>query len=258
MSKVKNVVKVMNFHSLLRVDSSKREANKLFMLEHQLSLMIDIIMNNKNFILDKKKFKINDKAEILNIYIGSDYGFCSNYNSQVNAILSNEDESSKILIGKKVTQKAVRVLKRINKDDYLEHTNEIESLIEKYIYEGLVKEINIIYNHYENSSTIYLVKKKVFPIDIINTEEQNYSTDFVVETDINILLKQLTTLYVLYELRICLINAGAAENILRQNTTSESLKKIDEIEDYDLKKYRKDKKSKEFRKVIENFRKLRD
>lgn len=257
MSKVKNVIKVMNFHSLLRVDASKRDANRLFMLEKELSSMIDLIENNKHFILDKKMFKVNRKAEVLNIYIGSDYGFCSNYNSQVNSLIAN-DNSQKIVIGKKVTHSITGVMERINKDDYEEKSQIIEQLIEEQIFKGQFKEINIIYNHYENASTIYLEKKNVFPVHIENNEEQDYDIDFVVETDINDLLRQLAVLYVLYELRICLINASAAENILRQNTTSESLRKIDEIEDLKIKRVRKEKNAKEFRKVIENFKKTRD
>ena len=52
--KVKSVVKIMNFHSLLRVNSAKKKAEKLDGYEKELSKMIDTILNNKNFILDKK------------------------------------------------------------------------------------------------------------------------------------------------------------------------------------------------------------
>lgn len=81
---IRNVVKVMNFHSLIRVDKAKRQADKYLMMEDQLYAMMEAIVNNRNLILDKKIFKVNEDAPKINIYIGSDFGFCSNYNSQVN------------------------------------------------------------------------------------------------------------------------------------------------------------------------------
>ena len=80
---IRNVVKVMNFHSLIRVDKAKRQADKYLMMEDQLYAMMEAIVNNRNLILDKKIFRVKSKMPPkINIYIGSDFGFCSNYNSQ--------------------------------------------------------------------------------------------------------------------------------------------------------------------------------
>ena len=67
--KIKSVVKVMNFYSLLRVDSSKRRAEEYFGYEQSVREFIDNILNNKNLILDKKMIKMNEKGKELNIYI---------------------------------------------------------------------------------------------------------------------------------------------------------------------------------------------
>ena len=64
---VRNVVKVMNFHSLLRVDSAKRTANKYQLMEEQLLDMIDGIVNNRNLSLDKKLLKVNENGPQLNL-----------------------------------------------------------------------------------------------------------------------------------------------------------------------------------------------
>ncbi|MEI3181430.1 MAG: hypothetical protein V8S93_12970 [Lachnospiraceae bacterium] len=85
---IRNVVKVMNFHALIRVDNARRQADKYKMMEEQLMYMMDNITNNRNLILDKKIFEVPKKAPEINIYIGSDLGFCSNYNSQMNEKLS--------------------------------------------------------------------------------------------------------------------------------------------------------------------------
>ena len=46
----------MNFHSLLRVSSARKKAEKLDNYERELFNMIDSILNNKNLILDKISF----------------------------------------------------------------------------------------------------------------------------------------------------------------------------------------------------------
>ena len=53
MSKIKNVVKVMNFHSLLRVDKARKEAEKYKNVGEEITNIIGRIVYNKNMILDK-------------------------------------------------------------------------------------------------------------------------------------------------------------------------------------------------------------
>ena len=53
-------------------------------------------------------------------------------------------------------------------------------------------------------------------------------------------------------------NSYASENVMRQSITSESLKKIEEIEEENIRKERKEKKKKSFKKVIENYIKLKE
>ena len=54
MASVENIVKVMNFHSLIRVDKAKREAAKYFNVGDELAKILYQIMNNRNLTLDKK------------------------------------------------------------------------------------------------------------------------------------------------------------------------------------------------------------
>ena len=66
---IRNIVKVMNFHALIRVDNAKRKADKYRMMEEQLYRMMDVIMNNRNLILDKKVMEPNPNAPEIQIYI---------------------------------------------------------------------------------------------------------------------------------------------------------------------------------------------
>ena len=58
---IRNIVKVMNFHALIRVDNAKRKADKYRMMEEQLYRMMDVIMNNRNLILDKKVMELAEQ-----------------------------------------------------------------------------------------------------------------------------------------------------------------------------------------------------
>ena len=48
MSKIKNIVKVMNIHSLLRVDKSRKVADQFLVTENELTNLIDQIYFNEN------------------------------------------------------------------------------------------------------------------------------------------------------------------------------------------------------------------
>ena len=72
------------------------------------------------------------------------------------------------------------------------------------------------------------------------------------------MLKQLLILYLTYELEIAGYVSAAAENLTRQNVTTESLKRIDEIEEEKVRVERKERKAEEFSKVLDNFTKLRN
>ena len=71
--KIKNVVKVMNFQSLLRMDKSLRQADKYRDVGKEITSILGQIMYNKNLILDKKILLPDQDKPELNIYIANDY-----------------------------------------------------------------------------------------------------------------------------------------------------------------------------------------
>ena len=96
---VRNVVRVMNFHALVRVDNAKKLARKYQQMQEELMHMMSCIANNRNFRLDKQILDPPEDGMTLDIYLGSDYGFCGNYNSQINDQIRKDVVSKKILIG---------------------------------------------------------------------------------------------------------------------------------------------------------------
>ena len=70
------------------------------------------------------------------------------------------------------------------------------------------------------------------------------------------MLHSLLSFYILYELRMCECISRAAENVLRNQITSQALDKIEEIEIKQENEKRREKKDKLVLKTVENFKKI--
>ena len=260
MTSIKNIVKVMNFHSLIRVDKAKREAAKYFDFEVELKKTLYKIMNNRNLKIDKKVNIANENGTVLNIYIGNDLGFCGNFNSQLHSHILEDVNSYKIIIGKKIfnTNNDSNVLFKIEKDEFYKYYPEIEKMINQLILSKSIKEINVIFNYYHSISEITFEKKKVFPVNIDDIKDQlteeDYKSDYVIEMDVNELITSFIVLYICYYIKIYEFNSLASENVMRERVTRESISKIEEAEEEKKKEERKNKKQEMFKKQIDNMK----
>ena len=213
MASIKNIVKVMNFHALIRVDKAKQKANKYFEFEKDITRVLYTIINNRNLKLDKKLILENPKGIVINIYLGNDLGFCGSFNSQAYSSVKKDLDAYKIIIGKKLFNAVLgddKVIYQCEKEEFNDKIDEIEQLIKDYILKKKVKEINIIYNNYQSVRILKL--------------------DYLIETDVDDLVSSLIVLYICYNIKILECNSYAAENVMRERITRESIKKIDEIE----------------------------
>lgn len=251
MTNIKNVVKVMNFHSLLRVDKAKKKADNYKALEQEIKEFMAIILNNKNLNLDKKLIKAKENGQVVNIYIGNDLGFCGNFNSSVKHLASKDDTSLKIMVGSKIFSNAKNVVLNISKEDLYKSFKPIEDILKPLIEAKEIKEINAIFIRYHNINSIKLDKLRLFPLENI---EDNTNEDFVIEADYKLMFTDLILLYIDCELQIIESNSWASENIMRENLTNESLKRLDEIEIEQKKKERKAKRSADFKAELANYR----
>lgn len=252
MANIKNVVKVMNFHSLLRVDKAKRKADNYKVLEEEILSFMNKVLNNKNLNLDKRLITSKPDGKIVNFYIGNDLGFCGNFNSSVKHVAEEDKGVIKIVVGEKIFMNKDDVALNITKEDFYNDFKKIEDIIKPLLINRRIKEINAIFNRYYNVNNIKLEKKKLFPLEF---DDSKNTEDFVIETDASSMFEDLLLFYIECELQIIESNSWAAENIMRQNLTSESLKKIDEIEEEKQKQVRKEKKYQAFKKQMANYRK---
>ncbi len=255
---VKNVVKVMNFHALLRVNGARRKVEKAYKYERELLYVISMIINNRIFNQEHLSIKFPEKAKDLNIYIGSDLGFCASFNSDIEGQIElDNDENDKIIIGKRIKKEVNNVLLFMEKDQFLDKEGEILDIVLDGIMSKRYSNINIIYIHYYNLNKQELIKRKILPVDfdkdIFNKEDikVRQDEDFVIEGDLNFILWNLISEYVRAEIKIAESWSWASENVKRQMFTNESLKKIEEKEEEDSMLERKARHSKDFKVIVE-------
>ena len=254
MSSIKNVVKVMNFHSLLRVDKARKRAEKYLDGGQEITKILSEILYNKNLVLDKKALIPDKSKPILDIYIANDYGYCGDFNSSVRRAILNKRDNYKIIIGKKIVYKDDKTVLKIEKDLFNEDFVKIQHYIEKSLLDMSYSEINIHYNHYYTSTTFEFKKINVFPIEF---EGEYYDgNDFVAETDLQKMLKSLISFYICYQLKMCECISEAAENLNRNQITRMALDKIEdkELEEKNAELRRKNEEA--CFKNVENFKKV--
>lgn len=252
--KIKNVVKVMNFQAILRMDKALKQADKYRDVGKEITDILSRIMYNKNLILDKRVLTPDKDLPKLNIYIANDYGFCGNFNASVSRQIKQDKDSYKIIIGKKITYTDDKILLKINKDDFFKRFIEIEKTLEEAIDSMNYSQINVYYNHYYSLTSFEFVKIQLFPIEFKG--EYYEGEDFVTETDINHVLGSLMTFYISYQLMMCESISYAAENVLRSQITSSALDKIKEKEEEMKHEQMKKRKEISVLKSVENFKKI--
>ena len=235
---IKNVVKVMNFHSLLRVERSREAAKKYTYLGDTVADMIDNIVNNRNIMLD---------------------GFCANLNSNISRQMHEDGNVDKIIVGRKIrtTEKDEgNILLQMSREEFEADKQPIFDILDEGFRKKKYSKINLVYNHYYSSSEVEFKNKVLFPLPEHLKSDRTYQEDFAYEGEIEPLLTNLIILYMQYELVIAGEVSSAALNITRQNTTTESLKKIDEREESRQMLERRQEREKEFGKVLDNYTKL--
>ena len=252
--KIKNVVKVMNFQALIRMDKALKEADKYRNVGKEITDILSRIMYNKNLILDKKILTPDPEKPELNIYIANDYGFSGNFNAEVSRQIKRDVNASKIIIGKKIIYQDDKILLKINKDDFFKRFGEIEECIDVAIKSMNYSRINVFYNHYYSLTSFEFLKIQLFPVEFKG--EYYEGEDFVAETNLNSILGSLMTFYICYELKMCESISYAAENVLRTQITSSALDKLEEKEEEMRHEEIKRKKEKSVLRSVENFKKI--
>ena len=254
MGSIKNVVKVMNFLSLLRVDKARKRAEYYLQVGNDITSILSEILYNKNLVLDKQALVPDKDMPILDIYNANDYGYCGDFNSSVRRTIMKNPNNDKIIIGKKIVYKDNKTVLKIEKDDFNNRFLEIQHYIEKSLIDMSYSEINIYYNHYYSSTTFGFERVKVFPVEF--SGDYYEGNDFVAETDLQKMLKSLVSFYICYQLKMCECISEAAENLNRNQITRMALDRIEEQEIEDRNAMLRKKNEKACFENVENFKKV--
>lgn len=251
---VKAVVKVMNFHSLLRVDAARKRAEKYSALDAELENMMGIIMNNRNLILDKRIKLPDPDLPALRIYLGSDLGFCGSVNASVSSTLKKDAASGceKIVIGKKL-RRPQDISLFFDQAEFEARFEELEHYMERAVKERCWSSVEVVYNHFYNMTSIKEVVRRIYPLEIHMDDPESMEVDFLIEGEPTEMLESMMIADLCYELKIAAASAFASENIMRQNATSESLKKLDELEEEEIRVARKERNQVSFQKTVDSY-----
>ena len=252
--KIKKIVKVMNFQTLLRINSAKEKAEAYQNVGTQVTNIIKEIVYNKNIVLDKNALVPDSTKPKLNIYIANDYGFCGNFNASIREQIKKDVDAYKIIVGKKITYKDDKTLIKIDKEDFKEHLTEIEGIINDGLRDGSYSEINLYYNHYYTYTQFGFLELKLFPLEFDGEYYEGY--DYVSETDIASLLHGLISFYVSYQVKMAEEISVASENVLRKQITDMALDRIEVIEEEERHQKNKEKLSKTVLKNVENYKRV--
>ncbi len=252
---VKAVVKVMNFHALLRVDASRRRAEMYGAMENELASMMRIVLCNRNLRLDRRVRMPDPSLPVLRIYLGSDYGFCGGVNTAVSQALER-DTGEKVAIGRKL-RRPEGVSLYMPQEQLDSNFALVRGYLERAVRERCYSAVELVYNHFYNISSIKQVERRIYPLEARTTELENTLDDFVVEGDAGTILEDMIISYLTYEVKIAAASSYASENVMRQNATSESLKKLDEMEEEERRVERKEKNRIAFQKTIDSYIKQR-
>ena len=255
---IQNIVRVMNFHALARIDKAKSKSVKEMSTEELLEKMIREIYYNKNLNIDKKLLTENKNGIELNIYIGSDLSFCGDFNSSILSKLAEDNDSQKIIVGQKIYSITSQpYIYALSKEEFFQDSSHISSIIEEYLTEQKAKSINIIYNRYYSIDDIRLEKMQVFPVNFEMKAEDDYDIDFVIENDANNILRSILAEYLNFKVRIAEQSSWAAENVNRERIARESMKRIDELKETEKIIENQKRSQKKLAEQIDNFERLK-
>lgn len=252
--KIKKIVKVMNFQTLLRINSAKKKAEIYQDVGKEVTDIISEIVYNKNIVLDKNVLIADPSKPKLNIYIANDYGFCGNFNSSIRHQINKDSDAYKIIVGKKITYKDDKTLIKIDKDSFKEHLQEIEETINNGLKEQKYSQINLYYNHYYSYTQFGFVGLQLFPLEFKGEYYEGH--DYVSETDIPSLLQGLISFYISYQIKMAEEVSVASENVLRKQITDMALDRIEVIEEENRHQINKNKLSKSVLKNVENYKRV--
>jgi F0F1-type ATP synthase gamma subunit len=144
--------------------------------------------------------------------------------------VAEDAAAEKILVGKKLSKGAPGTLLAVDREALGKEYGKITEILEDALVNQRYSAINVAYNRSDGSGGIELWRRRLYPIELTSDAKDHYTDDFSVEGGAEELLFALCATHAGYGLMAAAAESSAAESMLRQNTTAESLKRLDERE----------------------------
>lgn len=176
------------------------------------------------------------KGDKLYIVLTSDTGLCAGYNHNVAIYLKNLVEKSggaKVLV---VGSKGITALARYHISTIAEYvsmpdiptTKDVNKIYNDaiYLYEkGEVSEVNIVYTEFVSPVKQNLKSLKLLPVE----KSVNAGSEFIIEPNKELVLKNSMDMYLKSQLRTCMINAKASEQSARMTAMDGATENANDI-----------------------------
>lgn len=255
---IENIVRVMDFHALARIDKAKHSTESTRPTESLLESIIRQIYYNKNLNIDKKLLIANQSGIDLSIYIGSDLSFCGDFNSSIITELLHNTSSKKIIVGQKIRQATTQdCLYSLSKEEFYRDSSHVSQIIDDYLSKKQIKSVNVIYNKYYSIDDIRLEKAQIFPIEFEKQTDERYDIDFTIEEGTSHILSNIMAVYLNYKVIIAEKSSWAAENVNRERIARESLKRIEDLKAEEKIQEAQARNQKKLLEQIDNFERLK-
>ena len=218
------VLKVINFHSLLKMNKFKGKINSYQNISNDVFKIIKELYFNKTIYFDRNALIPDSTKPKLNIYIANDSGLCGNYNTEVIDKIKTHPNDYKIIIGRKITYDDEFTLLKLSNRDGEKSIIEIEKIINDGLRGMKYSEINIFYVNYNNYSDYSLKQIELFPIKYDG--KSFIGLEFESKSNVLEVIKGLISYYICYQIYTALDLSRVSENRERKRTTDIALKKV--------------------------------
>ena len=237
-SKIINILKISKIINAIKLISStklisyKNKLNNNIAYTNSINKIINKLACYELILKNKFIFKKNENILRCYIVVGTDLGFCGNYNNDLfkyTSLISKKNDEIIILGLKSFKFFKKNTQFKINKNFINFKKNINEKKIDEFstfLLESKYDEINIIYTKFIDSTTYKIVNFKLFPlINEIDDNDKNLLIP-IIEPNIFFLLNKIKIIYIKNNIIQIIINSQICEQINRIYTTEKTIKNI--------------------------------
>lgn len=244
--KTYQITSAMNMVSTSKLKKSEKLLKSFRPISDEIKRIMTSLLSTSEELTHKSLLKNNAKP--CYVIIASDRGLIGNYNNQIfkffDEYISTRHKSIDEFVVATIGYKAFSYAKKkgfnlLNKesqnvrDDILfVDFEEVSSAVLDGYVKGEIGKTTVIYTQFVNTLTNKIVREHLLPIHIKEADKKNIDkTEYTYEPDKEVVLDQMTKLYVSYSLYRIILEAKTSEHASRMNAMKNAKDNAKEIEE---------------------------